>query len=120
MRRVAAIGVIVAASFGACAAEEPETREPTTTTEGVADTLPFAPTTAPPTTSPPTTAPPATAPPATTRATSPPATSPPATQGAYYANCDEARRAGAAPIRRGEPGYRSGLDRDNDGIACDT
>ncbi|WP_228726822.1 excalibur calcium-binding domain-containing protein [Novosphingobium aureum] len=38
---------------------------------------------------------------------------------AYYANCTEARAAGAAPIRRGQPGYRSGLDRDNDGIACE-
>lgn len=38
----------------------------------------------------------------------------------YYANCDEVRAAGAAPIYRGEPGYRPGLDRDNDGIACDT
>ncbi|WP_216638603.1 excalibur calcium-binding domain-containing protein [Mycobacterium colombiense] len=24
-----------------------------------------------------------------------------------------------APIYRGQPGYRSGLDRDNDGIACE-
>lgn len=38
---------------------------------------------------------------------------------AYYANCTEARAAGAAPMYRGEPGYRSGLDRDGDGIACD-
>lgn len=38
---------------------------------------------------------------------------------AYYRNCDAARAAGAAPIRRGDPGYRSGLDRDGDGIACD-
>jgi hypothetical protein len=38
----------------------------------------------------------------------------------YYANCSEVRAAGAAPIYRGEPGYASHLDRDNDGIACDT
>jgi putative cell wall-binding protein len=37
----------------------------------------------------------------------------------YYANCDAARADGAAPIYRGEPGYRSGLDRDDDGIACE-
>ena len=37
----------------------------------------------------------------------------------YYRNCDAARAAGAAPLYRGEPGYRSGLDRDNDGIACE-
>ncbi|MEU0188502.1 excalibur calcium-binding domain-containing protein [Streptomyces afghaniensis] len=38
----------------------------------------------------------------------------------YYANCDAVRAAGAAPIHRGEPGYASHLDRDDDGIACDT
>lgn len=38
----------------------------------------------------------------------------------YYENCAEVRAAGAAPLHRGEPGYRSGLDRDGDGIACDT
>ena len=37
----------------------------------------------------------------------------------YYANCDAARAAGAAPIREGQPGYRSGLDRDDDGVACE-
>lgn len=37
----------------------------------------------------------------------------------YYANCAAARAAGAAPIYQGQPGYRSGLDRDGDGIACD-
>ncbi|MFB8277709.1 excalibur calcium-binding domain-containing protein [Nocardia colli] len=43
----------------------------------------------------------------------------PTATSAYYANCNAARAAGAAPIHRGEPGYRAGLDRDNDGIACD-
>lgn len=37
----------------------------------------------------------------------------------YYANCDAARAAGAAPVRRGDPGYRAGLDRDDDGIGCE-
>ena len=37
----------------------------------------------------------------------------------YYANCTEAKAAGAAPMFEGDPGYRSGLDRDHDGIACD-
>lgn len=37
----------------------------------------------------------------------------------YYYNCAHARRAGVAPIRRGQPGYRRGLDADNDGIACE-
>lgn len=39
--------------------------------------------------------------------------------GVYFANCDAARAAGAAPIPRGEPGYRPALDRDNDGVACE-
>lgn len=44
---------------------------------------------------------------------------PPEPASAYYANCDAARSAGAAPLYRGDPGYRSGLDRDNDGVACE-
>ncbi|MFW2351108.1 excalibur calcium-binding domain-containing protein [Qipengyuania sp.] len=39
--------------------------------------------------------------------------------GVYFANCDAARAAGAAPIYRGQPGYRPALDRDNDGVACE-
>ena len=34
---------------------------------------------------------------------------------AAYANCTEARAAGAALVRRGEPGYGPHLDRDGDG-----
>ena len=37
----------------------------------------------------------------------------------YYRRCDDARAAGAAPIRVGEPGYREELDRDRDGVACE-
>ncbi|MEU9109109.1 excalibur calcium-binding domain-containing protein [Streptomyces xanthophaeus] len=37
----------------------------------------------------------------------------------HYKNCDAAKAAGAAPIRKGQPGYRSALDKDGDGIACD-
>jgi hypothetical protein len=37
----------------------------------------------------------------------------------YYANCTAARDAGAAPILRGQPGYRAALDGDSDGIACE-
>ncbi|ANU08451.1 thermonuclease family protein [Paraurantiacibacter namhicola] len=37
----------------------------------------------------------------------------------YYRNCKEARAAGAAPIYRGQPGYRPEMDGDNDGIACE-
>lgn len=39
--------------------------------------------------------------------------------GARFANCAEVRAAGAAPLRRSDQGYRRGLDRDNDGIACE-
>ncbi|MFD7593506.1 excalibur calcium-binding domain-containing protein [Kitasatospora sp. NPDC059812] len=38
---------------------------------------------------------------------------------AYYKNCDAVKAAGKAPLHRGDPGYRSGLDRDNDGVACE-
>lgn len=37
----------------------------------------------------------------------------------YYPNCAAARRAGVAPIQRGEAGYRTGLDADGDGVACE-
>ena len=37
----------------------------------------------------------------------------------YYPNCKAARAAGAAPLYRGDPGYREELDRDRDGIACE-
>jgi hypothetical protein len=36
-----------------------------------------------------------------------------------FANCAQARAAGATPIRRGEAGYGPHLDRDNDGIGCE-
>lgn len=52
----------------------------------------------------------------------PPASSPtpaPGPKDTYYKNCAAAKAAGAAPIRRGQPGYGKHLDRDNDGIACD-
>lgn len=39
--------------------------------------------------------------------------------GEAYANCSQARVAGAAPVRRGDPGYGSHLDRDNDGVGCE-
>ncbi|RIV86021.1 excalibur calcium-binding domain-containing protein [Aurantiacibacter zhengii] len=38
----------------------------------------------------------------------------------YYRNCDAARAAGAAPVRRGQPGYARHLDRDGDGVGCET
>ncbi|MDK8760801.1 excalibur calcium-binding domain-containing protein [Corynebacterium pseudodiphtheriticum] len=46
---------------------------------------------------------------------------PPAAPGAepYFQNCAAARAAGAAPLHAGDPGYRSQLDRDKDGVACE-
>jgi hypothetical protein len=38
---------------------------------------------------------------------------------AYYANCDEVRAAGVAPLDSEDPGYRPALDRDDDGLACE-
>jgi hypothetical protein len=37
----------------------------------------------------------------------------------YYPNCTSARNAGAAPVRRGDPGYALHLDRDGDGVGCE-
>ena len=38
---------------------------------------------------------------------------------ASYRNCSAARAAGAAPVRRGDPGYGRYLDRDGDGVGCE-
>jgi hypothetical protein len=59
---------------------------------------------------------PAAPPPVTTAAPPPP---PPPPTDVYYANCDAVRAAGAAPLYAGQPGYRPGLDRDHDGVACE-
>lgn len=42
-----------------------------------------------------------------------------AAPGRAFRNCDEARAHGAAPVRRGDPGYGPHLDRDNDGVGCE-
>jgi len=36
-----------------------------------------------------------------------------------FGSCDEAREAGAAPVRRDDPGYSTRLDGDADGVACE-
>lgn len=48
-------------------------------------------------------------------------TAPAATRpaGTHYDTCADARAAGAAPLLVGQPGYRSGLDGDGDGVACE-
>lgn len=37
----------------------------------------------------------------------------------YFENCDAARAGGPTPLDRNDPGYRPGLDRDGDGLACE-
>ncbi len=51
----------------------------------------------------------------------PPAPAPSAApvRSVHFQNCDAARVAGAAPVRRGDPGYGSHLDRDGDGVGCE-
>lgn len=39
--------------------------------------------------------------------------------GDFWGRCDDARAAGTAPIYASEPGYREGMDRDGDGVACE-
>lgn len=36
-----------------------------------------------------------------------------------FANCSQARAAGAAPVRVGDAGYGRHLDRDGDGVGCE-
>ncbi|AOW94226.1 deoxyribonuclease [Rhodococcus sp. WMMA185] len=38
----------------------------------------------------------------------------------YYKNCSAARAAGAAPVLIGQPGYSTHLDRDGDGVGCES
>ncbi len=40
-------------------------------------------------------------------------------RGTYFRSCNEVRAAGAAPLYRGQPGYREDMDGDRDGIACE-
>ncbi|WP_211257778.1 excalibur calcium-binding domain-containing protein [Lentzea albidocapillata] len=64
------------------------------------------------------TPPPPPPPPAPTTTTKPPA--PPKPKPVFYASCDEARRAGAAPLYWGQPGYRIELDGNRNGVACES
>jgi len=45
---------------------------------------------------------------------------PKAASAASYGSCAKAKAAGAAPLHVGEPGYSRKLDRDGDGVACET
>ncbi|MET9627998.1 excalibur calcium-binding domain-containing protein [Lentzea sp. NPDC006480] len=47
-------------------------------------------------------------------------TTPPKPKPVFFATCDDARRAGAAPLYWGQPGYRVELDDNRNGIACES
>ncbi|WP_051717122.1 excalibur calcium-binding domain-containing protein [Streptomyces sp. NRRL F-5727] len=103
---------------------EPTTEAPTPTPTPTTEAPTPEPTTEPPTTrapEPTTQAPTTRAPkptPKPVQTTRPPETAEPEPE-VYYANCTAVRAAGADPIRIGDPGYGSHLDRDGDGIACE-
>lgn len=44
----------------------------------------------------------------------------PTSQAAPFSSCAQAEAAGAAPIYAGQPGYSRKLDRDGDGVACES
>ncbi|GGU49847.1 hypothetical protein GCM10010178_48360 [Lentzea flava] len=48
-----------------------------------------------------------------------PTTTTPKPKPVFYATCEDAWRAGAAPIYWGQPGYRVELDANRNGIACE-
>lgn len=48
------------------------------------------------------------------------APAPATTTRVHYSSCAEAKEAGAAPLYKGDPGYSSTLDRDGDGVACES
>ncbi len=62
--------------------------------------------------------PPPTTAPVTTSAAAATTTSPTSSTSVIYPSCAAARAAGAAPLQRGEPGYRDALDADRNGVAC--
>lgn len=99
----------------ASSASAPATR-PTTTRPAPSPTTPV--TTAPTRTAPATTKPP------TTPTTDPADDDPPPreadTDQTYYRNCTQMREDHPNGVGRNHPAYRSGLDRDDDGRACET
>lgn len=127
------MGLFVGLMCGACGVPEEEPAREIVPAANIEDQLPMATTTTelrPPTTAPPPTASPTTeAPPTTVRAfvpttaqPAPVSTQPPTTAASssvYFENCTEARNAGAAPVRRSDPGYGPHLDRDGDGVGCE-
>jgi hypothetical protein len=102
------------ASLASPAAGEPSST-PSPTPPAIAEPTTAAPaTTSPPATRTTTTTTRPAAPPTTRTTTTKPPTS------VYYRTCADAKAAGAAPLYRGDPGYRPELDRDRDGVACES
>ncbi|HEX7307848.1 excalibur calcium-binding domain-containing protein [Lentzea sp.] len=72
------------------------------------------------TTETPTTPPPPPPAPPVTTTTKPKVTTTQPKAPVFFATCDDARRAGAAPLYWGQPGYRVELDDNRNGIACES
>jgi micrococcal nuclease len=56
--------------------------------------------------------------PTTVATITPPPTATTSAGAVYYSSCSRVRAAGKAPLLRGQPGYRAGLDGDHNGVAC--
>lgn len=118
---LACSGALLGIGMTGCA-----TSEPSGSPEKVAQGVPTvaAPTTTAPapeasTVSPEPSPSPTTAAPATAKPASKPSPRKTTKPAVYYKNCDAVRAAGKAPLLRGQPGYRTGLDRDLDSEACE-
>ena len=61
----------------------------------------------------------ATGQPASTNWTAATKSSSPVVQTVTYSGCDEVRALGKAPLFSDQPGYRSDMDGDGDGVACE-
>jgi len=57
--------------------------------------------------------------PATKKPTPKPTVTKPPAEETYYANCPALRKDHPSGVPKGHPAYRSGLDRDKDGWACE-
>jgi hypothetical protein len=119
LRRFAVPAVALGLAISALACEVDKKQEGGKVSDTTVTTAAPAPTTA--ATAKPTTT--TTAKPATTTTTAKPATTATTAKPVStvsFDNCSEAKAAGYQDIRRGQPGYADHLDRNNDGIACES
>lgn len=116
MTRNLSIAVLATLVLGACSDPTPAPSPTPSRTPAITTTATASPAPSPAATATPKSAPAASATATATATRTAPTAAP---SSVYYANCDAARAAGAAPLYRGQPGYRSALDRDNDGVACE-